>query len=822
MNALIKLLIRWAWPISIVGTLIAFVGAYYTVELYKNLRPDVEELLPTTARSVVDLGEVQSRLESIDNLVVLIFSDDPAASKRFVIDLAQKLESVPRSIIAGVEYRIDRELKFFNDRRGLYIELQDLEKIRDYVRDRIDYEKGLYNPLNIVSGAELKQPELDFRALLAKYNKRASVFSRFPDGFYASPDQKIRVLIADMPGKGGIIGAQKLKAEILKAVGSLDPKKYGKNLEVKYTGNIQNLIEENAALLADLELSTIIVVIAVACMMLIFYRAFWAPMALMASLFMGTFWTFGVSYFLVGYLNANSAFLASIVIGNGINFGIILLARYMEERRNGFRNHRAIWKSVQGTATSTGTAALGAGMAYGSLMLTGFRGFNQFGVIGLVGMILCWLSAYILLPAYLTTLDQMLDLTPRLKKPKTYFSDAIAWLVGGFSKPIWYVSVVLGGVSLVILLSYRGQILETDMNKLRDKESMEHGSGALYHYINDIFQRYLSPMVVLPRDREDVPKLVARFKEKMKREGDKSLIANVQTIDDFVPPHQAEKIALMREIRKLLPPRLLMRLEPSDQRLVKEFLTDSTFQPVSLDDLPPLVLSKFTEKDKSVGKLVLIDKKLTEGADDAFELIRFVRELRQVADSVKAGTPVAGQLPISADMIEAITHDGPRATLFAFLAVLLLIIILFRNFHTIMLCLTALLLGVLWLTGLVLGFDVKINFLNFIALPITFGIGIDYGVNMFQRYREEGPGSIVKVVHNPGGAVCLASATTIVGYGSLLIAGNQAFVSFGLLAVLGELTCVTAAVFALPSYLNLKDRQRAAASTSAPASRSLK
>ncbi len=168
MNRCIRLIIRFAWPISIIGTLLAFVGAYYTVELYKNLRPDVEELLPTTARSVVDLGEVQTRLESIDNLVVLLFSSDTAASKRFVIDLAAKLEKVPKGIIAGVEYRIDQELKFFNERRGLYIELGDLEKIRDYVRDRIDFEKGLYNPLNIVSGAELQEPKLDFRALLDK------------------------------------------------------------------------------------------------------------------------------------------------------------------------------------------------------------------------------------------------------------------------------------------------------------------------------------------------------------------------------------------------------------------------------------------------------------------------------------------------------------------------------------------------------------------------------------------------------------------------------------------------------------------------------
>jgi predicted RND superfamily exporter protein len=105
--------------------------------------------------------------------------------------------------------------------------------------------------------------------------------------------------------------------------------------------------------------------------------------------------------------------------------------------------------------------------------------------------------------------------------------------------------------------------------------------------------------------------------------------------------------------------------------------------------------------------------------------------------------------------------------------------------------------------GYILIFREKINFLNFIALPITFGIGVDYGVNIFQRYRLEKSKGILPVLKHTGGAVMLASFTTVTGYGSLLIASNQAFVSFGKLAVLGELTCVFAAVVALPALISV-------------------
>ena len=53
------------------------------------------------------------------------------------------------------------------------------------------------------------------------------------------------------------------------------------------------------------------------------------------------------------------------------------------------------------------------------------------------------------------------------------------------------------------------------------------------------------------------------------------------------------------------------------------------------------------------------------------------------------------------------------------------------------------------------------------------------------------------------GAVALCSYTTVIGYGSLLFADNQALRSFGRLATSGEIACATAALVFLPSLLNL-------------------
>jgi predicted RND superfamily exporter protein len=103
----------------------------------------------------------------------------------------------------------------------------------------------------------------------------------------------------------------------------------------------------------------------------------------------------------------------------------------------------------------------------------------------------------------------------------------------------------------------------------------------------------------------------------------------------------------------------------------------------------------------------------------------------------------------------------------------------------------------------------KINFLDFVALPITIGIGIDYAVNICARAKIEplGPGRARRALSTAGGAVCMSSYTTIVGYGSLLTSTNLGIRSFGHAAILGEITCLVAALVLAPALLDLWGRR---------------
>ena len=111
--------------------------------------------------------------------------------------------------------------------------------------------------------------------------------------------------------------------------------------------------------------------------------------------------------FRVDRLNSSTGFLGSIVVGNGINYGVIWLARYVAARRRALPLEAALAEAAWGALPGTLVAAVAAATAYASLTITGFRGFRQFGTIGAVGMLACWAATYLLAPSLCAAIERL-------------------------------------------------------------------------------------------------------------------------------------------------------------------------------------------------------------------------------------------------------------------------------------------------------------------------------------------------------------------------------------------------------------------------------
>ena len=102
--------------------------------------------------------------------------------------------------------------------------------------------------------------------------------------------------------------------------------------------------------------------------------------------------------------------------------------------------------------------------------------------------------------------------------------------------------------------------------------------------------------------------------------------------------------------------------------------------------------------------------------------------------------------------------------------------------------------------AIMLALGVKINMLNFAAVPITIGVGADYALNLFGA-MDSLKLDARRACARMGGAILLCSLTTIVGYASLLVAQSGALRTFGWAAVLGEVMAVITVLLVLPSAM---------------------
>ena len=130
-----------------------------------------------------------------------------------------------------------------------------------------------------------------------------------------------------------------------------------------------------------------------------------------------------------------------------------------------------------------------------------------------------------------------------------------------------------------------------------------------------------------------------------------------------------------------------------------------------------------------------------------------------------------------------------------------MILLAFRGRRSGWVALGTLLCGISWLVGSLYFAHIKMNFLNFVAIPIAIGAGADYAINIMKRREIEGDAGVERAFVETGGAVVACSMTTLCGYTALLFSINGAVRSFGLAAAIGELATQISAMVVLPSAL---------------------
>jgi predicted RND superfamily exporter protein len=783
---------RHPGPILVGGLLLFVIGAAMALKL--ELRTGFQELLPSNDPGVVTLNKNSKRLGDMSLLLIGIRSPDHAANIRYAEELTAKLHALPPNVVQLATYHVRDVRDFFERNKWLYLSVDDLESIRDRLRSEISKRK---NPLYV---SLTDEEPLD--SMQKRITRHDSLDDRFPDGIFQSKDGQY-VWIAALPPGGLFVehAGEGLYNAANKLIAANPPTAYHPEMRAEVAGPIVTAIANRKAIEDDIKLVAFICGTVVAISIGVYFRRVRAVFLTGIPAAIGTALAFATAELAFGYLNNATGFLGSIIFGNGINYAIVLMSRYEEHRAHGDDPEEALRCALGGTWRGTLVASFTAFAAYGSLMVTSFRGFYQFGVMAAVGAIFCWGATYTVLPAMLIVLDR--NSRKQVKHRAPLKLRPLAWLLNQGRSPYVVATFgVLAALSVYGATHFLKDPFEYDFRKLNTDIRQTEETKDFNRSVDSLFGRWPSPTIVLADSINEVEPIKAAIRRQDAQAG-KHVIGQIETIYDLLPgaPElQREKLELIRQIRKLAHDPALDVLTDQEQRDLKKVDPPPGLHELKPTDLPAIARRPFTEVDGTIGRVVLVYP-VEQGLSvwNGRDLLRIAQVLQYLHLDNGKVVDTSGSAVVFGAMIRSILHDGPIATVASLIAVLIIIAFTIRPAAAALAALGTLMLGVLLMVGGAGWKGVHVTFLNFIALPITFGIGSEYALNVVTRYREER--NVLRAVSATGAAVALCSWTTIVGYGSLLAAHSQALNGFGMMAILGEISCLSAAIIALPAVL---------------------
>ena len=837
---------------------------------------------------LVQLARNVDQFNSLDGFVVAIENTNTTRSLNFLKALVHKLQK-DHEHFAELYYRIDPDtlrkwVLLYPDKKDLLSLRDNLEEHQDFIRDlskspNLSNFYGLLNNeiasamvgelftgfLNDDKGKDEDKPfDLTFlinslqsmNTFLEGENFKSPWGSLFSDEswnedtegyFWTDNKDYLMLFVTPVETGGGFNKAQESLTTLRNAVAEVRAEFPG--VQAGVTGQDALNMDEMTSSFRDMSVATIISLVGLTLLLTLFWRGLRRPLFEMTELVIALSLTFGLTTLVVGHLNILSIVFAPLLLGLGIDYGIHWLARYQEEEKGSSASRK---EAIQTTMVKLGPGIILAGftaaLSFFPLVLTGFKGLVELGIISSMGMVMTTFTTLFVLPA----------LTLMFDKPAT--KPLFARKNGD---PLFPVTdrraIVILGVSCVglIMSLFVAKGVTFDLNML-NLQSKDAESVVWEKKMLEDSKRSSMFGAVFANSLEEV-------KEKSRRLEELPTVSKVQSIETVLPQDQRAKIEILSQLKPFLPdPALFMAtgdhvdvadLEKTLSRIRFKMLDSSKTewgnrtplenQMIHVRQLISSIRQNFNTMDESKlqSRLQDYDSQLMSDLNDKLDLLqanantspmqlsdlpkevqeRFVGKngtylirvfpavdiwepeyLGRFVDEITSVDPDAVGDPVTLYVFTRAFRDACiKASIYAVIFISVLLLFTLRSLPKMLMAMIPLLFGTVWTIGLMRFFDVNLNLANSLFLPLIVGAGVEYGIIIMQRRAQQGVGG-VELPFSTGKGIILAGLTTTVGFGSLTIASHQGIHSLGVLATIGSLSVVAAAVVLLPAVLRLE------------------
>jgi predicted RND superfamily exporter protein len=821
------------------GTVLLVILALLGISLYGTSKLTINSnQLDLISQELPEVKEVKRIIDMVGGsgyFMLALRSSDEATLKRVADDLAAKLNA-DKENVRFVTYKIPVE--FVQQNMALFIKTEDLaegkKRISAYMKDQLRRN----NPFFI----ELKKTapvKLDLQDLINKYSSvgKKSII----DDYYISPDRKMMMMLIKPMWDTNELGKTKVYVEKLtqdlaeysktnpqgvKLVEDYELMGDAKTVAYGYTGSYKTAVDDSYAIEESLQPVAIIAFAAILIITIAFFRK-WAPTVIVVSgMVIGTIITMGFTYATIGELNMITSILGGILMGFGIDFGIHFIFRTRLELGAGKPYDIAIRDAIINAGRPALISAVVTAGSFFVLMVSEFRGFSQFGFLAGFGTLILGLTLFSWSPALLALIGRLNPTLPQrligiMKPPAT--NNASGKEIR-FPRPGLLLGISTTIVAVVCACAIPWSSKEVSASaKLPLLERIQYGvrfnyntralmpanqpSVNLQDEVGERFQISSDPIAVYTKTLEEAKEV---YDELTKHPEKYKSIDQVVSVYTFVPPAENAQAnaKILAEWQEELKEINVESLPPEMQEKAGIFKKMLEARPFDVHGVPDIYANQFrhlpTTLPENHGYLTFIYPSVDLW--DGKLMLQFADETSVIKTESGKEFRSAGAAQLYARLARIVLKDGQLTVI---LVALWILIMHFADFRSVPLALASVIpltVGLAMMLGFMSIFDLRLNFMNIIILPILLGFGVSHGLYLLHRFLE-GTSPVV-ALRSVGAAVASSTLTAVSGFAALLAASHNGLQSMGLVACIGLITTLVVSFTVLAAVMQLMHDQR--------------
>ncbi|MGE4512227.1 MAG: MMPL family transporter [Chryseobacterium sp.] len=782
---------------------IAIICGFFASKI--NFEEDINQIIPKNEKSDLT-AKVLQQINFSDKIIVII--ENKSREDNFQLsetaDIFLKKTEPLQKYISSVQGKVnDNEISetfdFVNQNLPLFLNENDYKSIdrklnKDSLAKQVESNYiSLASPTSLVTKEFIKKDPLGITFLGIKKLNALNISKDFKleNSYIVTKDGKNLLLFIDPKNESNDTKNNEVFVNQLNEIKNNLNKQFKGKTEISYFGSPVIAVANAQQIKKDIQ-NTVMISMTVLLILLIYYfRNFFTPIIVFLPTVFSVLLALLILYFIKDKVSAISLSVGAILIGITIDYALHILTHYKHNN-----NIKELYKEItQPILLSSATTAV----SFLCLVFVRSEALKDLGLFAAITVILSSFTALIIVP--------QLYHPKKEKKANTNFIDKIGSYPYEKNKPL-----IIGCSVIIIacLFGFRHVGFNEDIGDLNYIPKDLKISEAKLQKLSDITSKSIYT-ISYGNSAEEALTKNSELSNFLEKEKDQGKILSYSSLGKVVlsEKDQQKKIKEWNEfwtnekksntVSELIKNGNKYGFNSTAFSQFNNNLNKS-YSPLSLKDyekIKALQIPEFLSQENgfyTVSNVVKVDEDKRDS---------FIKDVEKKQDVL-----AIDRQQLNENFLGLLKRDFNTLINYSLLAIILTIIIFFRNFELTVLTMFPIVLTGVVTAGILYFLGLELNIFSTVVCTLIFGVGDDFSIFLTQAMQKE---------HTTGKnelptyrtSIILAVFTTILSIGSLIFAKHPALHSLALVALIGMFSVIIITSTLYPFWFRLLITNRA-------------